>query len=346
MEIIIDSLAFSPVSHKKGEEDIWVSSTRTIEVEKEVKEIFEQYLETVINRGDIKKVKVGSFKEENSETKQKLSELKNFDLEKDADSEESYKRFEQLSKVFATRLQEHMDQRTSDGFLFTILASKDGEDFVGMLKLDVRDEQIPLINDNTKKLEVRELEDALPEPEDLQKGCTFPVFQTNGFDKEGDIKFYQHDSPSDYFIDFLGCVTSGSSMEQAKSILSVFDKYKKEQKNEPLSKEDHATFQRKIDEQEGLVGEEAVKGVAMEIFGEDYKEDKVNEFLYQEGIEKIQMDGQNIPKKVKLTIDGEIDIKIPMRMMEGDRIEISESKEDDTCSVKINGSQLKQSYVR
>ena len=90
MVININAISFSPVANgiESGDDDDWVVSTRTVDIDDRVMGIFVGYLSRVINKEDTGKVTVGHFSngggEEESagdETKERLDKIRELYLE-------------------------------------------------------------------------------------------------------------------------------------------------------------------------------------------------------------------------------------------------------------------------
>lgn len=356
MVININAISFSPVAYdsESGDDDDWVVSTRTVDIDDRVMGIFVGYLSRVINKEDTGKVTVGHFsngssEEENAgdETKERLDRIRELDLE-DEDSSD-YEEFEDIAESLKNRLISHMDGRTSRGYLFTIQAVNDGEAFVGILKLDVvESEERPILDRDTRRLEYEEIENAFPPTEELQKGCTYPIFDPinddNVFNLDGDVKFLQEDADSEYFEEFMGCVTSSGSREQSQTILNGLSGIKQEQDGTVLDPDEVQDARTTIHGTDGLADGGTVHEAAERALGDSYDEEEVDEMLYEEGESEVQIDPNNTTKYVVYNIDG-IEIKAKMTDANGDRIQIQEPQhEDGEYVVTVRGDDLDQDF--
>lgn len=356
MFIDINAIAFSPVAHdiETGDEDDWVVSTRTLDVDDRVMGIFAGYLSKVINKEDTGKVTVGHFSNGESdsdsrgdETQERLDELIQHDLSQ-ADSSE-YDNFEEIARSLKQRLISHMDGRTSRGYLFTIQATNNGDSFVGILKLDVvENEERPILDRDTRQLEYEEIQDAFPPTDELQKGCTYPVFDPLEDDKvfnlDGDVKFLQEDADSDYFEEFMECVTSSGSREQSQTFFEGLSEIKKEQDGSVLEPDDVQEVRTSLHASDGIADGETVHDAAENVLGDQYNEDDINDMLYEKGETQIQIDPNNSTKYVVYELDG-IELKVPMSASDGDRIDIEYPEQDGgEYIITIRGESLNQDF--
>jgi hypothetical protein len=354
MVINISAISFSPVAHdiESGDDDDWVVSTRTVDIDDRVRGIFVGYLSRVINKEDTGKVTVGHFSNGDEEaagdeTKERLDRLRELELGDDNNSD--YEEFEEMAESLKNRLISHMDGRTSRGYLFTIQAVKDDEPFVGILKLNVvESEERPILDRDTRRLEYEEIENAFPPTEELQKGCTYPIFepidQDNVFNLGGDVKFLQEDGDSDYFEEFMGCVTSSGSREQSQAILNGLSDIKQDQTGVVLSPSEVQEARTTIHSSDDVVDDGTVHDAAENALGNEYDEEKVDDMLYEEGETEVQIDPNNTTKYVVYDVDG-IQIKAKMSDINGDRVEIQEPEhENGEYVVTVRGNSLDQDF--
>lgn len=356
MVIKINAISFSPVANdiESGDDDDWAVSTRTVDIDDRVMGIFVGYLSRVINKEDTGKVTVGHFsngssEEENlgNETKERLNRICELDLENEDSSD--YEVFEDIAESLKSRLISHMDGRTSRGYLFTIQAVNNDEPFVGILKLDVvESEERPILDRDTRRLEYEVIQNAFPPTEELQKGCTYPIFDPidddNVFNLDGDVKFLQEDADSDYFEEFMGCVTSSGSREQSQAILNGLSGMKQEQDGTVLDPDEVQEVRTTIQSSEGIADGETVHEAAEQALGDDYEEEEVDDMLYEEGESEVQIDPNNTTKYVVYDVDG-IEIKAKMSDADGDRIDIQEPEhENGEYVVTVRGDSLDQDF--
>jgi hypothetical protein len=356
MVININAVAFSPVASdiESGDDDDWVVSTRTVDIDDRVMGIFVGYLSRVINKEDTGKVTVGHFSngvdddsDAGNETQDRLDRI--LDLDLDNGDESDYEEFEDISESLKNRLISHMDGRTSRGYLFTIQAVNNGEPFVGILKLDVvESEERPILDRDTRQLEYEEIENAFPPTDDLQKGCTYPIFDPIDDDKvfnlNGDVKFLQEDSDSEYFEEFMGCVTSSGSREQSQTILNGLSGIKQEQDDTVLNPDEVQDIRTTIQGSDTIADGGTVHEAAEQALGGDYDEEEVDDMLYEEGESEVQIDPNNTTKYVVYDVDG-IEIKAKMSDADGDRINIQEpDHENGEYVVTVQGDDLDQDF--
>ena len=342
----INAIAYSPVADGLEEDsnEFWQSSTRNMSVDREILNIFSDYLVDIIRKSDINQISVGKFEKE-ARSKEYLDDLINLNLSIDNDVHD-YDRFEEISHSFAIRLINHMDGSTSPGVLFTIQASYEGDRFIGLLKLDLEDEQRSALDRNTRRLKYEELDDVLPDPEEFQKGCTYPVFETTNFTMSGDVKFLQKDSPSAYFRNFLGCVTGNGSLKQIRNVLSSIDEIKIRHTNQGLSSEDIRYFHSNTG-RDGLITEKEIRDAARHIVGDSYDDDEFERELYERGEEHIGADPNFAPQKVKWVIDGDIEIKAPIDSLDDDRIHVQEPEHlEEDWKATIWGSSVDREFQK
>jgi len=344
MPVDINAMAYSPVEDGLEESDdgFWQVSTRNMSIDQEILEIFIEYLAEIIVKPDTNQVSIGKFRED-ARTEDYLNQITALDLQIDERSDD-YDTFEEIAQTFAVRLINHMDGSTSSGVLFTIQATRDGETFVGVLKLDLEDEQRSVLDQQTRRLRYEELDDVLPDPDEFQKGCTYPVFESSSFSVSGDIKFLQKDAPSNYFREFLGCLTGNGSLKQVRNILDAIDEIKETHTNHGLTPDDIQYFYENTG-QDDHITEEEVRHTASEIIGPNFDEDELDRELYERDEEYIGADPDNAPQNVKWIIDGDIEIKAPVDALDEDRIQIREPDHlQDDWEATIRGSNVDREY--
>ncbi|MFC6837221.1 nucleoid-associated protein [Halomarina ordinaria] len=350
MPIIINAIAYSPVKHdiESGDDEDWIESTRTVDIDEDVIDIFRKYLVRVISKEDNSRVGLGHFPDESSGTQERLNRVLELDLALDGDNGD-YDAFESIAETFKKRLINEMDGRTSSGVLFTIHANKDGTDVVGILKLDLDDEERSRLDPDTRHLAYEELEGVLPPVESFQKGCTYPLIGSDEFYLDGDVKFLQEDSDSDYFEDFLGCITSSASLEQSQNILTAVDDLKREKEGTGLSPDDIQTFRTSIlGTDGGIVENTDVHEASRAVLNDSYDEDEVDDALYGAGESEVQIDVNNAPSTVVYKIDGgDIKVEIPMSLVNSDRVDVIEPSNDDgECVITVRGTSLQRDYQK
>lgn len=343
MTIQIDAIAYSPVRDDYEDEDIWIASTREVQMDDDLIEIFQEYLGEIVYKRDMGQVSVGQFSESTGADTlfDRLLDL-NLDISGNGDD---YEEFETVSLSFAKRLVNEMDGSTSSGVLFTISAQENGESFIALLKLDLEEEAtVSVLDRDTRELRAESLEDVLPEPDQLQKGCTHPVIEVDNFNLTGDVKFLQKDSQADYFEEFIGCITSSGSLDQIRNTLDAINDLKQRSTGENLSPNEISDFRNRTRD-EDLINTDTVKDFTENVLGPYYDEDDFERSLYEAGEDEIVADPNNAPQHVKYKIDEDIEIKAPMSALNGDRFTVDEPDHNqDEWVFTIRGSEAEQSF--
>lgn len=346
MTVEINGLSFSPVGRDidRGSDDFWQSSTRDVRVDDRIIDIFERYISTIITKPDTNQVSVGHFDDDN-QSQQYLDEMLTLELAMNKDHS-GYDRFEDLSKTFASKLINKMKNTTStnDGIFFVIHGSWYGEPLISMMKLEPQDEERSVIDEDARELRYEELDDALPDPDDFQKGCVFPLFEAVDFNKTGHIKFLEDDGPTKYFPRFLDCDVGQGSRKQFQNTLRVIGDMKETLPAESMTSDDIQHFYDTATA-DGEMTETQVKEAASDILGHRYDEDELERRLYEEGEEHISSDPEFAPSKVEWTIDGEIKLRVPVHLLDSDQVQISEPEhEQDEWKAVIKGLDVEKDY--
>lgn len=342
----INALSFSPVGEDLDREsdDFWQSSTQDVQVDDRIIDIFERYISTIINKPDTNQISVGRF-DGDDQSKGYLDEMLALELAMSEDPG-GYDRFEELSKTFASKLISTMGNtaNTNDGIFFVIHGSWYGEPLISMMKLEPQDEERSVIDEDARELRYEELDDALPDPDNFQKGCVFPLFEAENFNKSGHIKFLEDDGPTKYFPQFLGCDVGQGSRKQFKNTLKVIGKMKESDPAESMTSNDIQYFYDAVTA-DGEMTETQVKRVASDILGRRYDEDELERRLYEEGEEHISSDPEFAPSKVEWTIDGEIKLRVPVHLLDSDQVQISEPEHNqDEWKAVIEGLDVEKDY--
>jgi hypothetical protein len=344
MTVEINALAFSPVNHdlEKGSDDFWQSSTRDVEVDDEIINIFCDYISNIIEKADTNQVSVGRFNDGHS-SKGYLDNLLELDLDMNQDTND-YDEFEAISESFAFRLVAEMSGNTNEGIFFVIHGAWHGDNLVSMLKLEPQDEERSVIDEDTRELKYEELDGALPDPDNFQKGCVYPLFESDDFKKSGDVKFLEDDGTTTYFPTYLGCEIGSGSRKQFRNVLEALEEMKETLTNEPLSKDEIGQFYETVREK-GSMTEEVVKGAASDIIGPRYDDDEFERRLYEKDEKYISSDPDFAPSKVEWTIDNDIILRVPVDLLDSDQIEISEKEHmQDEWKVVIKGLDVEKDY--
>lgn len=343
MAITIDAIAYSPVRHDYEDDDTWIASTRNVRVDDDVIEIFQEYLAEIVYKRDMGQVSVGQFSEATG-ADALFSRLLDLELNIHGGGDD-YEEFEDISLSFARRLINEMDGSTSAGVLFTISAQENGQEFISLLKLDLEEEAtVSVLDRDTRELRAESLEDVLPEPDQLQKGCTHPVIDVDNFNLTGDVKFLQKDSQSNYFEEFIGCITSSGSLNQIRNTLEAINEMKQRATGQSLSPQEIRDFEETTRDEE-LITTESVKEFTRDVLGQQYDDDDFERSLYESGEEEIVADPNNAPKHVRYKVDDDIEIKAPMSALDGERVSIDEPDHNqDDWVFTIRGSHAEQTY--
>jgi hypothetical protein len=342
----INALSFSPVGEDLDREsdDFWQSSTQDVQVDDRIIDIFERYISTIINKPDTNQISVGRF-DGDDQSKEYLDEMLALELAMSEDPG-GYDRFEELSKTFASKLMNIMRNtaNTNDGIFFVIHGTWYGEPLISMMKLEPQDEERSVIDEDARELRYEELDDALPDPDNFQKGCVFPLFEAENFNKSGHIKFLEDDGPTKYFPQFLGCDVGQGSRKQFKNTLKVIGEMKESDPAESMSSNDIQYFYDAVTA-DGEMTETQVKRAASDIIGHRYDEDELERRLYEEGEEHISSDPEFAPSKVEWTIDGEIKLRVPVHLLDSDQVQISEPEHNqDEWKAVIEGLDVENDY--
>lgn len=323
MTVDIHALTFSPVESEleRDSDGFWQSSTRDVTVDSAILEIFEDYISNVVSKSDTNQVTVGRFGEV-SRSENYLDTMLdlNLNLEDDAPG---YDKFEEYSEKFAARLVERMDGKAKDGIFFVIQATWKNKDVVSMLKLEPESEERSVIDEEMRELRYEELEGALPDPKNFQKGCVYPLIQVDGFNKSGDIKFLEDDGATEYFPEFMGCDIGRGSRKQYKNTLEAVDEMKETLDGDPMSPGEIRSLYETVKENDELT-ESVVKDIAEDVVGKHYDEDEFEQRLREKGEGYISSDPDYAPSKVEWTTERGIVIQVPVEHLDSDFVQISQ----------------------
>ncbi|MBX0324789.1 nucleoid-associated protein [Halomicroarcula sp. F13] len=344
MTVEINALTFSPVNSdvERGSDEFWQSSTRDVDVDDDTIDIFRKYIAKIISKPDTNQVSVGQFRDDDR-SQEYLDEMLGLELDMEEASAE-YDDFENVAESFSFRLIEEMSGNTNEGIFFVIQATWNGEPLISMLKLEPQDEERSVIDEDTRELRYEELDSALPDPDDFQKGCVYPLFESDNFSKSGDIKFLEDDGTTKYFPRFLGCDVGQGSRKQFQHTLAAVEETKETLANESLTSEDVQDFYDAVEEH-GELTDDVAKETARDIVGPQFDDDDFERRLYEKGEEHISSDPDFAPSKVEWTIDGEIVIQVPVELLESDQIQISEQEHmQDEWEAVIRGYDVSKDY--
>lgn len=329
-------MTYSPVSPDLDNANQWKESVGG-DIDEDL-ELFERYIQQVVEKTDIGDVTRGDFVTSDTDSEEWLETVRMTDFDDSPDE------FETASKALAEELNSQIHPRAKDGVLFIINATISGDILIGdgerqivsVLKLDLVEEQRLKLADD-RGIEELDLEDIFPEPKELQKGLIYPIVQSEGYRLPGDVKFYQSGSVSDYFHEFLQCDIEEGSLEQAKNVFEVVSELKKEHTGQSADGADTSRFRDLKDRTEsGIVGIDEVTEVASDIVGREVSREELADRLGADNPDALAIDTENLPSTVKYEVDKQIRVRFPSTAE--DMVEKEES--DDGVTVTIRGTEL------
>lgn len=335
MEVDITGVAYSPIEYGLESHNQW-QKTAGQETLEEL-DIFQEYITEVIVKTDQSNVTRGRFDEPNTDSETHLQ------IVKDSDFESAQDDFCEAAEALSRRLTEGIHHTANEGVLFAVQAQIDGPNLLDevdsmalLLKLDLeREQRVKLREDNS--LESVSFEDLFPEPDELQKALTYPIVRTNSFRLPGDVKFYQKDTVSDYFHEFIDCRIDPATLEQAKSVFEAISEIKKDRTGRRADANDLNRFRELRDESDGGVVEiDDISRAASDIVGDEVSGQDIADRLGRDNPDGIVMDSNNLPSQVKYEVDEEITVKFPSSASERVRVE----EENNHVEIEIQGADL------
>ncbi len=339
MEIDIQGIAYSQIAYPLDNSDQWQNLMAGQEAND--LNLFKQYIQEIVIKGDISDVTVGHFDDTDVDPYDWVEAVRNADIQ----SEEQ--EFLDASKNISKKLNHMIHQAANEGVLFSVQAViedgaggnivEDGPHHVAtILKLNLEEEQrLQLKSDNS--LEELDLDDIFPEPNELQKGLCYPLIKVQDFRLPGDVKFYQKDNVSGYFQEFLECSSDPSSLEQAKKVFDAVSEIKRDRTGELADGDDLTRFKDLQESTDGdVVGIDHITSVASDIVGSEVSSEDIAEKMDVDDPQSIAIDSTELPSKVKYTVDDEIDVTFPSSASDHVRRRFT----DDGVKVTITGSDV------
>ncbi|WP_153300677.1 hypothetical protein [Halococcus hamelinensis] len=158
------------------------------------------------------------------------------------------------------------------------------------------------------------------------------------------MKFLQEDADSDYFEEFMGCVTSSGSREQSQTILEGLSGIKQDRSDSVLNPGEVQEARTTIQGSDGIADGEIVHDAAEQALGEEYNEEEVDAMLHEEGESEVQIDPNNTTKYVVYNLDG-IEVKVKMSDVSEDRVTVQEPEyENGEYIITVRGDSLDQDF--
>lgn len=339
MDIDIQGIAYSQLAYPLDNSDQWQNLMAGQEAND--LDLFKQYIQEIVIKGDISDVTVGRFDGSDVDPHDWIETIRTADVQ--AEEQE----FLEAAKNVSEKLNDMIHQAANEGVLFSVQAVieddgggnivEDGPHRVAtILKLDLEEEErLQLKSDNS--LEELDLDDIFPEPNELQKGLCYPIIKVQDFRLPGDVKFYQKDNVSGYFQEFLECSSDPGSLDQAKKVFDAVSEIKRERTGELADGNDLTRFKDLQESTDGdVVGIDHITSVASDIVGSDVSSDDIAEKMGVDDPQSIAIDSTELPNKVKYTVDDEIDVTFPSSASE----HVQRRTTDDGVEVTITGSDV------
>jgi hypothetical protein len=137
---------------------------------------------------------------------------------------------------------------------------------------------------------------------DIQKAAVYPLFQTETYNRTGDVKLYGQ-SDSEYFEVSLGCETVDASLDQFNNLSSAIPRLKQRDGNGRVQRDD------------------------------------IDDELDEDGIREIDTENATTPAKFEYSVEtggDSVDIKLPLEL--DDHVEVVEA--DDEVRVVVTGDDV------
>lgn len=339
MDIDIKGIAYSPISYPLDNSGQWQNLMTGQEAND--LNLFKQYIQEIVIKGDISDVTVGRFDDTGVDPHDWAETIRTVNLQ----SEEQ--EFLDAAKNVSEKLNDMIHQAANEGVLFSVQAVLEDEDggnivedgpnhVATILKLDLEEEErLQLKSDNS--LEELDLDDIFPEPNELQKGLCYPIIKVQDFRLPGDVKFYQKDNVSGYFQDFLECSSDPGSLDQAKKVFDAVGEIKWDRTGELADGEDLTRFKHLQERTDGdVVGINDITSVASDIVGSEVSSEDIAEKMEVDDPQSIAIDSTELPNKVKYTVDDEIDVTFPSSASD----HVQRERTDNGVEVTITGSDV------
>lgn len=339
MDINIQGVAYSQIAYPLDNSDQWQNLMTGQEVDD--LDVFKEYIQEIVKKGDISDVTVGRFDDTEVEPYDWIETVRTADIQSEEEE------FLDATKNISEKLNDMIHQAANIGVLFCVQAVIEGEEggnivdddsyrVSTILKLNLKEEErLRLNSDNS--LEELDLDDIFPEPDELQKGLCYPIIKVQNFRLPGDVKFYQKDNVSGYFQEFLECSSDPGSLDQAKKVFDAVSEIKRDRTGEIADGDDLTRFKDLHESTDGdVVGIDHITSVATDIVGSEVSNEDIAEKMGVDNPQSIAIDSTELPKKVKYTVDEEIDVTFPSSA--SDRVQRRTT--DDRVEVTITGSDV------
>ena len=239
-KIELIGMAYSAVRSNLTEDRIWQVSLLGSELGSKPKDYFKEYIKSIWNC-DTKGPKPypGVFRSKgtskgnpNKTTKEMLDHLIELNV---PSSDDDFEKFRHHTKRLSSKLVIEMNKvRAYPGVLFVIQFKFGRKTYVALLKLDLGERGISILDPKTHKINYQELENVLPDPKRLQKGAVYPTPPEPGFQYTGDILLVQTDAREEkrakYFHDFLEVEEIFSNRKQLIRLIKTLEDLKKQLK--------------------------------------------------------------------------------------------------------------------
>lgn len=338
-EIKFLGMAYSPVVANLDEERKWQRSTLDSEFDDKTIEHFEKYIQSLWN-SETEKSKPYSvtFREDDKDIEEILKALKDLNINSNGKTDkELHAEFNRNAKKASDRLIQKMDMRASEGVLFTIQFQAKNAKYVSLLKLDLRETGWSSLNPDTHRIEYKEIENALPEPEGLQKGAIYPTPTDPDFSYFGNLLLVQTDGYAQYFHEFLDVERRPSHGKQFDIMVKTLDTYKKKKVGSHLDPDD---FERIINELESkkTLKSDDFEQVGSQIVGTVFDTQEFEKIVKRKKIDDISIDRKVIKnRRLEFELD---DIKIFVPMESKKKIKWNKDRRGNHTIV-IKGTNLK-----
>jgi len=337
MQITLGGVCYAPVDHNMDNEDQW-QSTLSPDEANDI-DLLRKYISEIITKGDISDVTVGNFNgDPDPQRWAETIRTGDFGTERD--------QIEFASKKLFQKLNDLIHHSANRGVLFAVqaevsgpgIASDTSQKIASLLKLDLNEEErLQIRDDDEHSIDTVDLEDVLPEPDELQKGLMLPILRSNQFRLPGDVKFYQKDNVSGYFHDFMECDIDKASLEQAKTVFEAINEIKKERTGESADGDDLTTLKNIGDSSDdGIARIDEITTAATQIVGGAVSAEAIATKLEVQSVDDLAIDTRELPSYVKYNIDEDIQVKFPSSSEE----QIEKEEQEDHVEVTITGEDL------
>ncbi len=344
-DININRISFSPVDRLQDEDeilknefgDIKQNIKQSTEVDERVLGLFKGYIEYVWNN-ESKKAYSANIKNPESQDyniKNSLDESLSYDFNQSNTCE----KFDEMSKRLAYELILSMRERRNPqpGILFTLHSTVKNENYICILKVDVKKEDMRIwFDDEDLKIKYEDIKNTMPSPEKLQKGAIYrhPIFSQ-------DLKILQEGYSATYFDLFLKCDRNLNVYKQFKAIPEILKEIQDKYNDEKVKPSIESAV---IDEFDSLnegkqFGTQNLIQCAKTIApktSDDLICKKVDELMKKKEISDVHIEKEATMKYKKEIIIGDITVKGPFKAFDTN-VKI-EKLDDQTYKVIIKGN--------